>query len=358
MASSDSKKILIVPLDWGLGHTTRCIPIIKVLIELGHEVHIGGTDITNSLLGSEFPDLAFHSFPSYSITYPKNGKQFLNHILKLTPGIAKTVREERKRTQSLQKRYGFDIILSDNRFGVRNKNCRNIFISHQLNLSVPQSKIAERCANWINSYFINKYDRVGVPDWESQILSGCLSNKTKIRSEVIYLGSLSRWHQKELPNKRRFDLLVLLSGPEPQRSLLENLIIAQAQELTIKLAIVRAKPKEKDVPKHEGITFYNHLSADKLQELAKQSEIIISRAGYTTIMDLLAINKHAILIPTPGQTEQEYLAEHLNKLNLFTFYNQDALEVSKAILEFKCKTWGGFPKNENKLKEKVQELIA
>ena len=357
MSHSFSKKILIVPLDWGLGHTTRCIPIIRVFIELGHEVHIGGTPVTNGLLQIEFPNLKFYEYPSYGISYPKDGKKFLQNILKLSPGIAKAIKKERDITNSLNEEHNFDIILSDNRFGVRAKHCKNIFISHQLNLSVPQSKLAERVANYINRRFVNKFDKVGVPDWDNHLLSGNLSQKEGIKKEIIFLGNISRW-EYNANLKGASGALVILSGPEPQRTMLEALIIEQSGKLSSTLTIVRAKPNEAEDFKNDNIIFYNHLSSKDLQDLVSESEIIISRAGYTTIMDLIAMKKNAILIPTPGQTEQEYLATHLDEMNLFTFHRQDKFDLQNAIGDFRKREWGLFPNPENRLREKIEELIA
>lgn len=357
MPSSPSKKILIVPLDWGLGHTTRCIPIIRVLLKLGHEVQVGGTELTNSLLLSEFPDLKYHIFPSYGISYPRKGEQFLNHILKQVPQIAKVVKAESKCVKAIDRQEGFDIIISDNRFGVRVPRCKNIFISHQLNLFVPQSKVAEQVANMINRRYINRYDVIAVPDFDNHLLSGSLSNDSRIKPKVIFLGSLSRW-EKTAVLQERSGLLVILSGPEPQRTLLEDLIIEQAGSVDMQITIVRAKPNSKVLPIHDNITFYNHLSANALKQEVERSELVISRAGYTTIMDLVAVQQHAILIPTPGQTEQEYLVKHLQEMNLFTFYGQDSFNFKNAVSVFNKKTWGSFPSSESNLHEKIELLIS
>lgn len=342
MSSLEAKKILLVPLDWGLGHTTRCIPIITELIGLGHTVYLGGTATTNAILQLEFPQLSYYEFPSYGISYPEKGTAFMKHIVGQLPQMAKVIRAERKRTAELARELDLDVIISDNRFGVRHSDCKNIFISHQLNLVIPQSSLLQWAANRINRFFINKYDTLFVPDHKSQLLSGALSDPKRIRIPISYLGFLSRWRLNDTLNSKR-QLLVILSGPEPQRSLLEDLLIGQCQGLEMEIHIVRAKPDLNELPDVEGIQFYNHLSGEELKKLAEESDLIISRAGYTTIMDLVAIKKHAILIPTPGQTEQEYLAEHLNNMSLFKFYNQKGFDVKEAIRYFAESTWKKFP---------------
>ena len=320
-------------------------------------MQIGGTQVTNSLLKSEFPNLTYHLFPSYGISYPQKGEEFLRHIVRQLPRIASVIKEEGRITERLAKQYQFDLIISDNRFGVRASAVKNIFISHQLNLSIPQSSIVERIANWINRRYINKYDQVAIPDWESHLLSGDLSNTKGIKPKFTFLGNLSRWNDTGL-NKEQKGLLVILSGPEPQRSLFEDMIAAQSAHIEESISIVRAKPADTVLPKHDGIKFYNHLAAGALQQLVEESAIIISRAGYSTIMDLVAVRKHGVLIPTPGQTEQEYLVEHLQAMNLFTFYNQSSFNLVDAISEFNKKEWGEFPSSEINLKKKVEALIS
>ncbi len=357
MSDNSSKKILIVPLDWGLGHTTRCIPIIKELQVLGHQVHIGGTTITNALLKKEFPNLSYHLFPSYGITYPKNGKDFLRHIITQLPRLAGVIAREKKLCQRLMLEQRYDVIISDNRFGVRAFGSKNIFISHQLNLSVPQSPWAERLANWINKRYINRFDAVAVPDNKQHLLSGILSNTKGIRPSITFLGNLSRWERIDLDSELQ-GILVILSGPEPQRTMLEDMIIRQAVNIETPISVVRARLDDIPFPSHEKIKFYNHLSANALQALVNKSQYIISRAGYSTVMDLMAVHRNGILIPTPGQTEQEYLAAHLKAMNLFTFYNQEQFDLVEAIKEFNKKEWGDFPLSNQNLRNILIDLIA
>lgn len=357
MPEAASKKILLVPLDWGLGHTTRCIPIIKELLAQNVLLEIGGTEITNALLQKEFPTLTYHLYPSYAVSYPEKAGDFLAHIFKQMPKIVRAVLQEKKITHQLVTQKKFDIIVSDNRFGVRDKRCYNLFITHQLNVLVPQSKILAWFTNWKNHAYINKFQQVLVPDNAAQLLSGALTNTRGIKISVDYLGNLSRWQLNKNVEESEGSILAILSGPEPQRTMLENLLVAQAENVKSQMTIVRAKPKDEHLPTADGVTFYNHLNAQELQQLAQQSEIIISRAGYSTIMDLVAVQKHAILIPTPGQTEQEYLAEYLAAHNLFHFYNQDNFDFVSAIKKFQTEDWKAFPVFENKLKEILKKIL-
>jgi uncharacterized protein (TIGR00661 family) len=358
MPQPTPKKILIVPLDWGLGHTTRCIPIIKELIQQNCTVHIGGTQITNAILAQEFLDCQYHIFPSYGISYPEKASQFLKYMILQLPQMYKVVKEENRLTKELLEQYGYDLIISDNRFGVHNKKCKSVFITHQLNVAIPQSKFLEYLTNKSNQFYINKFDKVLIPDWENHLLTGELSSEMGIRPSISYLGCISRWGvEQSQTSVIENSILVILSGPEPQRTMLENMLMKQSLMANIRLTIVRAKPNETDKPVQENIVFYNHLKANDLQELVLKSEIVISRAGYTTIMDLVSIQKNAILIPTPGQTEQEYLAARLESQNLFQFYSQSEFNLNKAIEKFQTNEWSSFPKEKTQLKEKISELI-
>ncbi len=351
------KKILIVPLDWGLGHTTRCIPIIRELLANNCEVHVGGTQTTNALLQAEFPHLQFHLFPSYKISYPKKGDSFLWKMFWQLPRISKAINKEWLRTRHLHNKHGYHTIISDNRFGVRNRFAQNIFISHQLNLEMPNSKSIELIVNIINRTYINQYQQVWVPDNEERVLSANLSRTKGIKIPVRYLGNLSRWQKLETSITLKNQILVILSGPEPQRSILESDMIHQANVCKFLLVIVRAKPNTTDNLKADNIIFYNHLSGSELQKLAEESAVVISRAGYSTIMDMVAIEKHAILIPTPGQSEQEYLAEHLANKKLFHFYNQENFTLNEAVKKYQLANWNEFPSFQNLLKKIIEEVI-
>ena len=358
MPQSHSKKILIVPLDWGLGHTTRCIPIIQEMRNQGCEIHVGGTEVTNILLQKEFPNLTYHSYPSYGVSYTVKASAFLWSIIKQMPRVAKVVRAEKQITRLLNKKHGFDIIISDNRFGVRDSMSKNVFITHQLNVLVPQSSILQAITNFFNHKYINQYDKILVPDVAQQILSGKLTNMTGIKKQIVYLGNLSRWNKSDdIVQVEKGSVLAILSGPEPQRTMLENKLIEQSSLFKGKLTIVRAKPKGKSTPIVEGVNFYNHLRADQLRQKVLEHDVIISRAGYSTIMDLVAVKKHAILIPTPGQTEQEYLSNYLAEQCLFHFYNQKNFELEKAVATFHETSWGEFPDLENDLRAIIAELI-
>ncbi len=325
-----SKNILIAPLNWGLGHATRCIPIIKDLQRQGYCIIIASDGDALKLLQEEFPELAFEKLPSYNITYAK--RSWLNrwHLFKQLLHIIRTVKQERQLTDELIKKYDLDLIISDNRFGIYSPKIKSIYITHQLKvLSGWTTKIT----TWIHAKIYNKYDEIWVPDVAGEPnLSGKLghfskSNKLKVR----YIGILSRMKPKNLPKK--YDVLAILSGPEPQRSQLEKKILNQFKTLNLKTVLVRGiVNKNKKVENQHNTTIYDYMTGKELEQLVNQSEAVICRSGYSSVMDMASMRKKILMIPTPGQDEQEYLARHLAQHFQIKIQNQHKLNISKKTL--------------------------
>lgn len=337
---SRKKNVLIAPLDWGLGHATRCVPIINVLLKKDANVIIAADGRPLAFLKKEFPDLPVILFPGYGITYQKKGS-FVLKISAALPQIFQGIYNEYKMLDETAKKYSIDLVISDNRFGLWNKNIPSIFITHQINIKSPfKSKYFDEMLFNFNKSFIKNYKECWIPDFEGEInLSGDLSHKYKLPIPSFYINPLSRFVKSEYKNiNEDIDLMALISGPEPQRSIFEDMIISQLKEINLKAVIVRGTPeKKKSVRMNENITIFPHLSSDLLQDYLKRSKIVICRSGYSTIMDLAVMGKKAILVPTPGQTEQEYLADYYSEKNYFysceqkNFKLDEALEKSKSF---------------------------
>lgn len=329
---SKSKKILIAPLDWGLGHATRCIPIINVLLENGAEVIIAGNDKTNSLLQQEFPLLTYIYLEGYNVVYSTNKYLMPFSILQQIPKLIKSIYTENRWLSKVIVQYNIDAVISDNRYGMHNKSITSVIITHQLQIQVPQSSLLQKLLNIINTRLINKFQHCWVPDFKENSISGVLSINQSVKN-ITHLGILSRFRLPlELP-KMKYKILVLISGPEPQRSIFEEKAILQAKKISENTLIVRGVPPNSNFKSIvKNIHIVDHLPANMLQETILSSEIIICRAGYSTIMDLIKLNKKAILIPTPGQTEQEYLAYYLSKLNLYDMQTQENINFANFEL--------------------------
>lgn len=323
---STSKTILIAPLNWGLGHATRCIPIIKALQENNYIPIIASDGIALELLRKEFPYLQLLQLPSYQIEYAKNGKNFKWKLLQNCPKMIEAVLEEKQIIKKWIKKYNIEGIISDNRLGVFSQKVPSIFVTHQLNVMTGST-------TWITSklhqHIIKKYVECWVPDVEeTPNLTGKLGHIKKAGFKIKYIGPLSRMHKKEA--LKIYDLMVILSGPEPQRGFLEEKL--KKEMLRYKGNVVFVKGIiEKDQKKEqiENVTYFNFMNSRQLEQTFNESEMVLCRSGYTTIMDLCKLGKKAFFIPTPGQYEQEYLAEKLEKEGLVPFAKQDDFEIEK-----------------------------
>jgi uncharacterized protein (TIGR00661 family) len=321
-----SKTILVAPLHWGLGHATRCIPIIRALIGSGYDVIIGSDGAALSLLQTEFPDLESLELPSYDIQYSTKGSMFKLKLFMNLPHISKTISLEKKLVKRLVGSGRIDGIISDNRLGVHSIEVPTVFITHQLNvLSGNTSWISSKAHQKV----IRKFNECWVPDIEGPgNLSGRLGHLNKPRLQVKYIGPLSRMTPRELPKK--YDIMCLLSGPEPQRSLLEEkltrLLNTSEKKVLLVRGVVNSKPTKMS---HANITTVDYLTSEALEKAINESEVIVSRSGYTTIMDLAAMGKKAFFIPTPGQYEQEYLAGRLRKKKIVPSCRQDEFSIEK-----------------------------
>jgi predicted glycosyltransferase len=294
------RRILVAPLNWGLGHATRCIPIINALLIHGFEPVIGSDGAALNLLKKEFPHLLCLKLPPYDIVYTS--------LIRQVPGIWKAIQAEKETVMSLVEVYDIKGIISDNRFGVYSRKVPSIYITHQL-------RVLSRSTSWITSalhrHMIRRFDVCWVPDMEKEpTFSGRMGHIAKPPIPIKYLGILSRFQKQEQP--RTFDLLVLLSGPEPQRTFLESILMRELERFEGKVIFVRGKVEAvQTVTTRNHIKIYNFMLAAELEQAINGSALILARPGYTTIMDLARLRKKAFFIPTPGQYEQDYLAKRL-----------------------------------------------
>jgi len=305
-------KILICPLNWGLGHATRCVPIIQQLIAEGHELVLVSDGFPLQFLRQEFPALRVIELPSYPVHYSV-GKSQIAAMFRSFPAIVKGIIREHNWLKILLKNEHFDQVISDNRFGMWSKKVHSIYISHQLMVKMPKGlKLFEPLVWLIHRCIINRYNECWIPDTkENGGLSGGLAHKYPLPRNAKFIGILSRFKNiKEIQPNTNFEVVAVLSGVEPQRTLLEKEIIKRYSGAKHQTLIVLGQPREvKKEIKIGNITFVSHLSSPELAGYLVGAKHIISRSGYSTIMDLSTLNclQKAELIPTPGQTEQEYL---------------------------------------------------
>jgi uncharacterized protein (TIGR00661 family) len=327
--------VLIAPLDWGLGHATRCIPIIYTLLSLDYTIIIAADGATKNLLKSEFPDVVFTHLKGYNIRYSSKGSRLPLRLLVQFPGLVRSVFSEHQWLKAIVKEYKIDLVISDNRLGLYHSKIPCIYITHQLKIKTGSS-FTTWLAQKLHYFFINRYYACWVPDNEfTNDLAGELSHPKKFPAvPVKYLGPLSRFEKISI--EKKYHLLLLLSGPEPQRTILETLLLKETENFTGKILLVRGLPGVADnnlplVNTIKNLTVVNHLTATALNTAVQQSDLVICRSGYTTIMDLVKLQQKAILIPTPGQTEQEYLAAYLMQQKIFFSVLQKDFSLSVAL---------------------------
>lgn len=352
------KRILISPLNWGLGHATRCIPIIRLLIQKNAEVIIAADGRPLELLKHEFPTLEYIHLKGPEINYPEGGSMIWKMFFSI-PKIVYGISREHQNLKKIIAEKKIDIVISDNRFGFWNNKIKSIFMTHQLMIKTP---FAEKLVHKINLYFIEKYDECWVPDVEGSVnLSGDLTHQYPLPPNVFFIGPLSRFDRtgSAVSPDSVYDVMAIISGPEPQRSIFEKLVIEQVQQSQLKGLIVCGKTEGQQ--KREiinNVKIVSHLGSEEMKEAILRSKIIISRSGYSTIMDLAMLGKKAVFIPTPGQTEQEYLAERCMQKKIAYCQHQSEFNLQKALKE--VEKYKGFEELENNdlLEKKIVSILS
>lgn len=328
------KNILVAPLNWGLGHATRCIPIIRALQQNGFNPIIASDGEALQLLKLEFPELTILELPSYKISYPKNGFFFRWKMFLSLSNIGAAVAKEQKIIEKWIDEFQITGIISDNRLGVCHAKVPSVYITHQLNVLTGLTTFF---STKIHQKFIKKFTECWVPDVENvPNLSGKLSHFEQKNLNVKYIGPLSRFSKTK--SDKKYDYFILLSGPEPQRTLLEQKLISEFKEIEKPVIFVKGKMEAQQKIHQEGaILFYNYMTTTQLEDAFSSSELVICRSGYTSIMDLAHLEKKAFFIPTPGQFEQEYLAVKFQKEKLVPFANQQDFKLQNLskISDFK-----------------------
>ncbi|HHM21246.1 MAG TPA: glycosyltransferase [Bacteroidetes bacterium] len=321
------KKILVAPLNWGLGHAARCIPLIGELHRQGASVVIASDGRALHLLRKEFPQTPFFYLPSYRITY--RFKNMAANIAIKMPRLLLAIAQENRCIRQIIQTHGIGGIISDNRLGCFSKKIPSVYLTHQINL-LAANPLFQWAARHIHLFFIKKYSECWVPDMEAPPnLSGVLSHNHKA-GPVQYIGALSRMEKMQV--EKKYDVIAVLSGPEPQRSHFEEAVIKQLRTLPYRCLIVQGKTEmEKRHPVGNNIEVVSNLTGRALNEAILAARLFIGRAGYSSMMDLAKLEQPALLVPTPGQTEQEYLGRLLMQNGHFYIQPQNQLDLKNGI---------------------------
>jgi uncharacterized protein (TIGR00661 family) len=355
-----TKRILIAPLDWGLGHAARCIPVIRELLDRNAEVIIAADKRPAELLKKEFPSLQHVLYPGYTIDYPVNANMAWTMFRQL-PTFFKGIAEEHRVLETLVSDHHIDGVISDNRWGAYSSRVPSVFIVHQLRILLSRYiRWAQGIVDNANGRLIKPFNEVWIPDHSgNENLSGILSHDITLPGNTHYIGPLSRL--KLMPKtKKSLDILVILSGPEPQRTLFETMIVDQLKKTTMRSLVVRGTPERAlKMTLSESLTLVGSLTSDEMSEAIAASHIIISRPGYSTVMDLSFLGANAIFVPTPQQTEQEYLARLLKEQKICYSEQQHEFSLLRSVAQFD--SYSGFrqqPQDYTILRQRIDHLLT
>ncbi|HEX8041284.1 MAG TPA: glycosyltransferase [Chryseosolibacter sp.] len=351
-------RVLVAPLDWGLGHATRCIPVIRELQRQGCDVMIAGSGDSLRLLKKEFPSVRAFDLPAYEPRYPSSGSMAWTMACQL-PRFMRVISEEHDVVGKLIARENVQRVISDNRYGCWSERIPAALITHQSNILMPDGfGWMENFVAALNAKMIIQFTVCWIPDVPGEhSLAGRLTafEKSGARIRKEYIGWLSRFQVSGNVNKI-YDVLAVFSGPEPQRTIFENKVACQLKNSRLEYRVVRGLPACGEPPADERTV--NFLSSADLQREMESASLVIARSGYSTVMDMATLGKKALFVPTPGQTEQEYLAERLTQKGIAFHTKQKTFDLETAMEE--ARRFSGFPvaPENSLLAEAIKRFLA
>lgn len=334
-----NKTVIYAIIDWGLGHVTRSTPIIKRLINDGNKVILVSFGKALSMLKKEYPDCTIREVKDTQIEYPKFGWMFVFKIVSQIPKMLFGWHYERQQVKKLIKEFNADMIITEMRLGFWSGKIPSVLITHQLRFHLPKPlKKFMIFGEWFNRIVFRHFDKVFVPDAKgTPNLSGDLSHNSRISKhpKVEYIGCLSSVIPDEDQPEKDIDLFISISGPEPQRTQFEEKVFSQLDDVPGKVVVTLGKPEtDQNIVKQTDHTIvYGHLDRKEMTSMMQRAKHIVSRSGYSTVMELLALKKSALFVPTPGQTEQEYLAEYYKQEGLYSYCTQDELDLKNIRID-------------------------
>lgn len=333
-------RVLVAPLDWGLGHATRCIPVIRELQRQGCEVLLAGSGDSLQLLQREFPGLRAFSLPGYRPRYAQ-GRAMVKAMALQLPRFMRVISAEHAAIAHIVEQAHLTLVISDNRYGCWSRKIPSVIITHQSNILMPKRfGWLQPVVRRLSDRMINRFHTCWIPDVPGgESLAGDLTSfgRSDVKIKRAYIGWLSRFeHQKGAVKK--WDVLAVFSGPEPQRTIFENIVVSQLENSGLSYRVVRGLPALTSQPSNSRIV--NFLPSGPLQEALAAADLIIARSGFSTVMDMQALGKKVVFVPTPGQTEQEHLAKRLMEKGIAFYMEQDAFKLDEAIEQ--AREFSGF----------------
>ncbi|MEO1714119.1 MAG: glycosyltransferase [Bacteroidota bacterium] len=320
--------VLIAALHWGLGHATRCVPIIKAFQKQACRVFIASDGAAGILLRQQFPELPYLELPAYNIHYA--GENLTWSLLKQSPRVWRAIQQEQKVLTEWMVKYQFQLIVSDNRYGCHHPDAFNVFLGHQLAIQAT-TPLSTWVANQVQGRLLKPFSEAWVPDFRGEKnLSGALGHPTRSPiSNTHYLGGLSRFAKASVKEEK--GIVALVSGPEPERSQFAKSLLEQLEKLPLPSTLILGTPQQSTTLESKTVRIIPFLDGTDLQETLASAQYIICRSGYSSLMDLQRLGKKALLIPTPGQPEQEYLAQRMEALGWLPFQEQRKLQLETGL---------------------------
>lgn len=310
------------------------IPLAMRLREKGFNIIIGTGEKYHCFFAAEIPGVECINLPGFRPWYSAYLPQYLVLILQFPLLVWHSLAENFRLKRIIRKR-NIDIVISDNRFGIWSRKIQSVYVTHQIRIPFPEYfRFLEPAGIWLHRQLIRNFSLCIIPDLPGDLnLSGRLSHDIKLPENTIYAGILSRFtciaEDASVPPADPGDTVVMLSGPEPQRTILEKKLLSLLKGSPDRTLFLAGRPY-RDHPKAADYIpgYYDHLPGSITKKILSGSRRIITRSGYTTIMELVSLGKSAILIPTPGQTEQEYLAGLMRERGWFACLPQKCIRES------------------------------
>ena len=359
-------KILVAPLDWGLGHATRCVPVIREFLCQGAQVDLAVSTSFSPLYREMFPELKQVTAPSYNIVYPKHGFNMGLWLLKNSTHLNKVISYEHHYAEEMVRLHGYDLLLSDNRFGFYSKKARSIYMTHQCRIAFPPllSCLEGIGVRWHRG-IMRHFDEVWIPDLEQAPgYAGSLSHVKGIPVPAKFVGPLSRFSEMAPAapvaedDSQCFNVVAVVSGVEPARSQFENSLKKVLAQVPGRHAVILGKPAAEQKSWTEGNTcFYNHLGTEEFARTVGRARWVVSRGGYSTIMDMAYLGARCIFVPTPGQYEQVVLARSLSCAGYAVDIPAKDFELQSLMQAMETQVALPKPPRENLLPLAVQEVL-
>ena len=308
-----------------MGHATRSVPILEVLINEGFEVEMASDGAALAYLSERFPSMKLHQLPGYDVQYASS--TFWGNAWSIASKVSSATQREHKSIDKIVTGFQPDIIISDNRYGCYHTSAHNIFITHQLQVPL-QNLILRKLSRSMIRQKLKKFDEVWIPDVD-RADRVTRSMSSPLRENCKLIGMLSQLNSKPLPIIKN-SLLILLSGPEPARTVLERRLLDFNLHNKYDVTLIRGFSDGQKIQSNNQINVIDVAHHEALETCISSSEIIICRSGYSTIMDLTCLNRSAIFIPTPGQPEQKELGAQMHEMKRGVCISQSDLTMKKV----------------------------